>query len=230
MPENADLTAASAWFATSLDWLFVTLRVPGGPKITNVAAAEHVANYTGGDCSDTYIGRLRKPKPGERLNPSLAFLLGIADFFKISAAYFVDPVYGAKVQASIKIVVAIRDAGPRRDAVISDVTAVLHQTAGPVTPAALALAVGLSPQDMASLDHTLSSADTTGDAMSESDPAGSPALRHAAQALRKVATEMTTDQLEALAGLLQACTPQVRADQITALAELVRSFVVTPRH
>ncbi|MEE1739807.1 helix-turn-helix domain-containing protein [Streptomyces sp. BE147] len=93
--------------ASKLEHLFETVIPPGrGPYGTEEVAQAITAS--GASISGSYVWLLRK---GQRDNPTMRHLQGIADFFGVPAAYFFDEQVAADVDADLGLLVALRDAG-----------------------------------------------------------------------------------------------------------------------
>jgi hypothetical protein len=99
--------------ATRLNWLFDHYRPKDGPKIPNKVVAAHVAKVTGQRCREEWIGELRDEFPLRTVRMTAEKLDGIADFFKVSPAYFVDEEQARIIQASMTVMEEYRDAGAR---------------------------------------------------------------------------------------------------------------------
>jgi hypothetical protein len=94
--------------ATQLNHLFATVPRPGGRDLwTNEDAAAAMTD-TGVAMSAAYLSQLRT---GKRDNPSARHLAGIARLFEVPMEYFFDPEVAAKIDADLRLLVAVRDAG-----------------------------------------------------------------------------------------------------------------------
>lgn len=94
--------------AEQLRHLFATIPRPGGGGIwTNEEAAGAIA-ATGVPISAAYLSQLRT---GKRVNPSALHLSAIARLFEVPMDYFFDPVVAAKIDADLRLLTAVRDAG-----------------------------------------------------------------------------------------------------------------------
>jgi len=96
-------------FADRLNHLFATVVPAGRGPYSNeeVAAALRDA---GVDISRSYISLLRK---GERDNPTLRHIRGLAEFFGVPLDYFGDDEVARRVDAELSLLAAMRDAGVR---------------------------------------------------------------------------------------------------------------------
>jgi transcriptional regulator with XRE-family HTH domain len=97
--------------AEKLDHLFATVR-PGGraEEYTYREVAAELEARGGPKISATYLWQLRK---GIRDNPTRLHLVAIADFFGVSAAYFLDDAVTEQVDADLDLLVASRDPSVR---------------------------------------------------------------------------------------------------------------------
>ncbi len=94
--------------AAQLDHLFATVPKPGGQDLwTNEEAAAAVTE-AGAAISPAYLSQLRT---GKRDNPSARHLAAIARLFEVPMEYFFDPTVTEKINADLRLVAAIRDAG-----------------------------------------------------------------------------------------------------------------------
>ncbi|MCF3123130.1 MULTISPECIES: helix-turn-helix domain-containing protein [Streptomyces] len=97
---------ASPTLADKLNHLFDTVIPVGrGPYSTEEVA--RAITEAGIPISGSYIWLLRK---GRRTNPTLKHLEGIAQFFGVPAAYFLDDKVAATVHAELGLLSALRDA------------------------------------------------------------------------------------------------------------------------
>lgn len=96
--------------AANLKWLFENVRRPNGKKHTPQEVADHVVQRFGGRCTREYITYLRS---GATDNPTKRVIDGIADFFDISPAYFVDEERAREIQDQLNMAVMLRDDGVR---------------------------------------------------------------------------------------------------------------------
>jgi transcriptional regulator with XRE-family HTH domain len=95
--------------ADRVDQLFRTLRPPGSKdrEYSYEEVAKAVADGGGPTISATYIYMLRK---GIRDNPTKKHLEALAEFFRVSPAYFFDDDTGRQVHAELALLAALRDA------------------------------------------------------------------------------------------------------------------------
>jgi hypothetical protein len=94
--------------ATQLNHLFSTVPRPGGRDLwTNEDAAATMTD-TGVAMSAAYLSQLRT---GKRDNPSARHLAAIARLFEVPMEYFFDSEVAAKIDADLRLLVAVRDAG-----------------------------------------------------------------------------------------------------------------------
>jgi hypothetical protein len=126
-----------------LNWLFEHARSASAPEASNAQLAEHVAALTGQPCTDQDIRALRDDDSADRPTPSMAVVTAIADFFDVNPAYFVDSEQAAIIQASIGVVRAVRNAGPRRQLALREVATALRENAGDLSAENLFALAGL---------------------------------------------------------------------------------------
>lgn len=94
--------------AARLNHLFSTVPRPNRQGLwTNEQASAAVA-AAGTYMSDAYIGQLRN---GKRNNPSARNLAAIAELFAVPVDYFFNPETTAKIDADLRLLVAVRDSG-----------------------------------------------------------------------------------------------------------------------
>ncbi|MET8183481.1 helix-turn-helix domain-containing protein [Streptomyces sp. NPDC005336] len=93
--------------ADKLNHLFLTV-VPPGRKPYGTEEVAQAISASGVPISGSYIWLLRK---GQRDNPTMHHVQGIADFFGVPAAYFFDDQVTANVDADLRLLVALKDAG-----------------------------------------------------------------------------------------------------------------------
>ena len=100
----------SKTFAARLNRLFDTVYPPGrGPHTSaEVVAALRSEGVT---MSAPYLSQLRS---GNRTNPSAATMAALANFFRISPAYFVDDDYYHRLDEELSLLSSMRDEGVRR--------------------------------------------------------------------------------------------------------------------
>ncbi len=91
---------------TRLEHLFATIPSPGG-RWTNVEMTNQLAQR-GIQTTAAYISMLRR---GQRANPSLAIVTGIAGAFGVPVAYFYDDNVADRLNSDLELLVAVRQAG-----------------------------------------------------------------------------------------------------------------------
>lgn len=91
--------------ADKLNHLFETV-IPAGRGPYNTEEVARTITAAGVPISGSYIWLLRK---GQRDNPTLRHVEGIAKFFGVPAAYFFDERVAEDVNAQLGLVVALRD-------------------------------------------------------------------------------------------------------------------------
>jgi transcriptional regulator with XRE-family HTH domain len=96
--------------AEKLEYLFSTVREPGRREYGNEEVAAAIARDQGVTISASYIWYLRT---GQRDNPTFRHLNALARFFGVPPAYFFDDDTGAKVEAELALLAAMKDAGVR---------------------------------------------------------------------------------------------------------------------
>jgi hypothetical protein len=95
-------------FAEKLNHLWDTVRPPGRPNtLEQVVEGVAAAGY---EISASYLSQLRN---GVKTNPTLNTIRGLAAFFGVPAAYFLDEVEEARINDQLSVIVAMRDAGVR---------------------------------------------------------------------------------------------------------------------
>jgi hypothetical protein len=94
--------------ATQLNHLFATVPRPGGRDLWTNEDAASAMTETGVAMSAAYLSQLRT---GKRDNPSARHLAAIARLFEVPMEYFFDPEVAAKIDADLRLLVAVRDAG-----------------------------------------------------------------------------------------------------------------------
>ncbi|MFI9626625.1 helix-turn-helix domain-containing protein [Streptomyces sp. NPDC052042] len=92
--------------ADKLNHLFVKTEPIGRPPYT-VEEVARVISAAGTPISGSYIWLLRR---GQRNNPTLRHLEGLAKFFGVPPAYFFDDQVAAAVNAELSLLTALRDA------------------------------------------------------------------------------------------------------------------------
>ena len=99
----ADEVAAT--LAGKLDRLFRTVRSPKGGEFSYEEVASAIRDR-GVTISHTYIWQLRK---GVRDNPTKRHLEALAEFFGVSAAYFLDGDAARRIDEQLELLAALRD-------------------------------------------------------------------------------------------------------------------------
>ena len=96
-------------FSQRLDHLIATVYPAGrGPYMLAEIAAGLAAQ--GVTISTPYLSHLRK---GTRANPKPEIVTALAEFFKVSPAYFYDAGYDKKIDEDLSLLVQLRDAKVR---------------------------------------------------------------------------------------------------------------------
>ena len=103
-------TPQQATLAQKIDRLFDVVRREGGAQYTHEEVASACRKSTGETFSATYLWQLRT---GRRDNPTKRHLEALANFFQVPLAYFFDDEIGAEIDAELKFLGALRDAGVR---------------------------------------------------------------------------------------------------------------------
>jgi len=104
----ADEVAAT--LAGKLDRLFRTVRSPKGGEFSYEEVASAIRDH-GVTISHTYIWQLRK---GVRDNPTKRHLEALAEFFGVSAAYFLDGDAAQRIDEQLELLAALRDNAVRQ--------------------------------------------------------------------------------------------------------------------
>jgi transcriptional regulator with XRE-family HTH domain len=86
------------------------IMAPSGGAVSDAAVAEGIFEKTGVQMSGPYLCLLRT---GKRTNPSIQNIQAIADYFGVPTSYLVDTEADAEVEAELRLVKAMRDAGVR---------------------------------------------------------------------------------------------------------------------
>ncbi len=94
--------------ADRLNHLFSTVPRPGGKGFWTNEQAAAALSAAGTPVSDAYIGQLRN---GKRNNPSARNLAAIAGLFAVPVDYFFNSEVAAKIDADMRLLIAIRDSG-----------------------------------------------------------------------------------------------------------------------
>lgn len=118
-------------FTQRLNHLWETVH-PLGKPYTYDQVAEGLSAL-GYEISVSYLWQLRN---GRRENPTLQHIRGLAAFFGVPAAYFLDPEETKRIDEELNVIAAMRDAGVRNVALRTH---------------------GLSERDLAALDAMISS-------------------------------------------------------------------------
>lgn len=93
--------------AEKLDRLFKQVRSAGQGEISYMAVAEAIRERQGIQISHTYIWQLRT---GRRDNPTVQHLTGLATFFGVPVAYFLDDAEARKIDSQLALLTTLRDA------------------------------------------------------------------------------------------------------------------------
>ena len=93
--------------ADKLDRLFKQVRSRGQSEYSYMAVAEAIRNDQGIQISHTYIWQLRT---GRRDNPTVQHLKGLATFFGVPVAYFLDDDETRKIDGQLELLRTLRDA------------------------------------------------------------------------------------------------------------------------
>ena len=105
MPDEDAVTLAG-----KLDRLFRTVRSPKGTEFSYEEVASAIRDR-GVMISHTYIWQLRK---GVRDNPTKRHLEALAEFFGVSAAYFLDGDAARRIDEQLELLAALRDNAVRQ--------------------------------------------------------------------------------------------------------------------
>jgi transcriptional regulator with XRE-family HTH domain len=97
MTDRADETGLPETLAARLNKLFASVRKPGGAEYSQREVAEGVT-AAGEPISHSYVGQLRK---GEKDNPTLRHLRGLARFFGVPVEYFTNDDVAAQVDLEL---------------------------------------------------------------------------------------------------------------------------------
>lgn len=101
-------TGQSPSFAERLDGLFKRVTNPAtGAEYSYEQVAEGV-RQKGYEISAAYIWQLRK---GQKDNPRLRHVLGLAEFFDVPPSYFVDDEVHKRIDAELDLLIKMRDTG-----------------------------------------------------------------------------------------------------------------------
>ncbi|WP_058042443.1 helix-turn-helix domain-containing protein [Streptomyces roseifaciens] len=94
--------------AEKLDRLFTTTGKRKHGECSYTAVAESIREEQGISISHTYIWQLRT---GRRDNPTLQHLTGLANFFGVPVAYFLDDKITEEIDSELQLLAALRNAG-----------------------------------------------------------------------------------------------------------------------
>jgi hypothetical protein len=94
--------------AEQLQRLFATVPRPGGRDYWMNEEAAAAITAAGTAISPGYLSQLRT---GKRDNPSARHLAAIARLFEVPIEYFFDPEVAEKIDADLRLLTAVRDAG-----------------------------------------------------------------------------------------------------------------------
>jgi transcriptional regulator with XRE-family HTH domain len=111
MPESTGTEAGRRSLADKLNYLFTIVRPPDDDR--EYTGREVVAAITaaGGEISASHLSELRR---GLKTNPTVRVLEGLAQFFQVRVAYFLDdPKATEEVEAELELHKAMRDAQVR---------------------------------------------------------------------------------------------------------------------
>ncbi|WP_213451250.1 helix-turn-helix domain-containing protein [Rhizomonospora bruguierae] len=103
MTERVD-GAGSSSLRKRLDKLFTSVRKPDGTEYSTREVAEGVTEI-GEPISHTYVGQLRR---GEKDNPTLRHLRGLAKFFGVPVEYFTNDQVSAEVDHELDTLSALQ--------------------------------------------------------------------------------------------------------------------------
>ncbi|MFI7603376.1 helix-turn-helix domain-containing protein [Actinoplanes sp. NPDC049681] len=93
--------------AAKLDRLFTQVRAAGQGEISYMAVAEAIRAEQGIQISHTYIWQLRT---GRRDNPTVQHLTGLAGYFGVPVAYFLDDDEARKIDGQLQLLRTLKDA------------------------------------------------------------------------------------------------------------------------
>src|SRR5438270_311624 len=102
--------------AHKLERLFHTMHPKDRGEYSLEEVAEGIRQRGGPTISATYIWQLRK---GLKDNPTKKHLEALADFFGVSPLYFFDDEAAARIDAELRLLIALRD-GPVRHLALRD--------------------------------------------------------------------------------------------------------------
>lgn len=127
MPEQQDETTDPPTLAGKLDYLFRTVRAPGGAEFSLEHVARQIAAAGGPTISATYLWQLRR---GARDNPRMSHLAALAGFFGVDPAYF----FPGELREDAAAAALLRDGGVRT----------LAEVVAELTPASRAVIGGVA--------------------------------------------------------------------------------------
>ncbi|OMB76660.1 XRE family transcriptional regulator [Mycolicibacterium conceptionense] len=102
--------AEDSELAAKINRLFEIMRKPTESPLSNAAAAEAITAKTGVSISSAYLWQLRS---GMKTNPTIAHLRAIATYFGVPASYLIDDGTDPNVDAQLRLLQTLRDAGVR---------------------------------------------------------------------------------------------------------------------
>ncbi|HJT02835.1 MAG TPA: XRE family transcriptional regulator [Pseudonocardiaceae bacterium] len=111
MPESTGTEGARRCLADKLNYLFTVVRPPGADREYTGREVVAAINEAGGEISASHLSELRR---GLKTNPTVRVLDGLAQFFGIRVAYFLDdPKVTEEVEAELELRKAMHDAQVR---------------------------------------------------------------------------------------------------------------------
>jgi transcriptional regulator with XRE-family HTH domain len=105
--EQGGAVSSAFSIAEKLDRLFTQVRSAGQGEVSYMAVAEAIRSRQGIPISHTYIWQLRT---GRRTNPTVQHLAGLAAFFGVPVAYFLDDDEARKIDSQLALLGTLRDA------------------------------------------------------------------------------------------------------------------------
>ena len=106
-PAGAEQARPSFSLAAKLDHLFRHVHPEGGGEYSYREVSAGIERLTGVSVSHSYLMYLRK---GERTNPTLQHLEGIAEFFRVPLAYFLEQDVAGEPTRALDILATLHDA------------------------------------------------------------------------------------------------------------------------
>ena len=106
---NDSASSSTDSLAAKLATLYETL-APAEVPLSDAAVAEGIHEKTGVQMSAPYLCLLRT---GKRTNPTIQNVQAIAEYFGVPASYLIDTGDDAEIEAELRLVKAMRDAGVR---------------------------------------------------------------------------------------------------------------------